>query len=99
MRNYVGNLSSGGGYEFDLAAMGLAIGVPLEQLRRYSIVRARDFSPWLISPQANGSWRDQRAGDVYVVPLNYFKSDARTRLHLFRCRRTGNLTPFGEYLN
>jgi hypothetical protein len=33
-----------------IAAMGLAIGVPLEQLRRYSIVRARDFPACLISP-------------------------------------------------
>jgi hypothetical protein len=96
MRNYVSNLSSGGGYEFDLAANGLTVGVPLEQLRRYSIVRARDFSPWLISPQANSSCRDQsRSGDVYVVPLNPFKGDARTPLHLFRCRTT-DLTPPSE---
>jgi hypothetical protein len=43
------------GYEFGLAAAGFAIAALLEQLRLYSIVWARDFSPcqsaskWILS--------------------------------------------------
>jgi hypothetical protein len=49
-----------------IAAMGLAIGVPLEQLRRYSIVRAGDFSPCLISPQGHGSCHKEN-GNIHTV--------------------------------